>query len=311
MTHRHLIAAVILTLALLLPALPSSTAATPLELPLWPESKAPADAGQEKIVERGKARTDRSISNVTRPTLTVYLPEKQNTGAAVIICPGGGYGSLAIDKEGHDVARRLNAAGIAGIVLKYRMPRPQITGDAAPLPLEDARRALRLVRARAAEWKIDPKRIGIMGFSAGGHLASMAGTHFDAGSANAPDPLDRMNCRPDFLILVYPVITLKDPVGHTGSRTNLLGASPDVKRIEAWSSELHVTAETPPAFLVHAKDDRVKVENSLLFREAMKRAGVPAQLQLYETGGHGFGLGINGGEVATWPDRCIEWIQLR
>jgi acetyl esterase/lipase len=311
MTHRHLIAAAILILVLILPELPSSAAATPLELPLWPESKAPDDAAQEKIVERGKDRTDRSISNVTRPTLAVYLPEKQNTGAAVIICPGGGYGSLAIDKEGHDVARRLNAAGIAGIVLKYRMPRPQITGDAAPWPLEDARRALRLVRARAAEWKINPRRIGIMGFSAGGHLASMAGTHFDAGTADATDPVDRLPCRPDFLVLVYPVITLKDPIGHTGSRTNLLGAAPDAKRIEAWSSELHVTPQTPPAFLVHAKDDRVKAENSLLFHEAMKRAGVPAQLQLYETGGHGFGLGIHGGEVATWPDRCIEWIHSR
>ncbi|MCX7049527.1 MAG: alpha/beta hydrolase [Candidatus Sumerlaeota bacterium] len=287
--------------------------AEPQEIALWPadDPVVLATSGTEKIQERGKnGKVDRGISGVTKPTITVYLPaEEKNAGAAVVICPGGGYGGLAIDKEGHDMARWLNKLGVVGIVLKYRMPKPDVTKDQKPWPLLDAQRAIRLARSRAKEWRIDPARIGIMGFSAGGHLASTAGTHFDAGESGAADPVARMSSRPDFLILGYPVITFKDPIAHKGSRANLIGKTPDPKMIELYSNELQVTPQTPPAFLVHAKDDGVKVDNSLLFQEAMKKAGVPCELQLYEKGGHGFGLGVNGGEVATWPERCAAWMK--
>ncbi|HYG74328.1 MAG TPA: alpha/beta hydrolase [Planctomycetota bacterium] len=280
-----------------------------LTLPLWPDLKVEAGAGDESVTERGRnGKQDRSFKNVRVPTITVYQPEKPN-GAAVIVCPGGGYGSLALDKEGHDVARWLCGAGITGIVLKYRLPRPELSKGEAPWPLQDAQQALRLVRSRAAEWKIDPRRVGMMGFSAGGHLVSAAATHFDEGRKDAAgDKVASQSCRPDFAVLVYAVVSMGESVGHSGARAALLGKSPDSAMIERYSSHLQVTAQTPPCFLVHAKDDKVKAENSVLFSEALKKAGVPCELQLYEKGGHGYGLGINGGEVATWPERCLAWL---
>jgi len=284
------------------------TRAEPMAAPLWPDKK--PDENGEKVRELTKGKVDRFISNVTVPVLYVHLPpaDKAN-GAAVVICPGGAYVGVAIDREGHDVARWLNSIGVAGIVLKYRMPNPAATGEQIPWPLQDAQRAIRLVRQRAAEWKIDPNRVGIMGFSAGGHLASTAGTHFDAGKADAQDPIEQQSCRPDFIILGYPVITFNPPIAHTGSRDNLLGKNADATLIEKYSNELQVTAQTPPAFLVHARDDGVNVENSIQFAEAMKKAGVPCELQLYDKGGHGYGLGMNGGEVAGWPAQCEKWMR--
>ena len=241
------------------------------------------------------------------PTLTPYLPVKeQATGAAIIVCPGGGYEHLS-DREGGPVAERLNAMGITAFVLKYRLgPRYH-----HPAPLEDAARAIRLVRARAAEWKIDPQRIGILGFSAGGHLASTIGTHFDAGKPDSSDPIARVNSRPDVMILIYPVITMKD-MTHAGSKKNLLGSDPSADLLTLLSNEEHVTKETPPTFLVHTMTDTsVPVENSLAFVAALRKAGVPFELHLYERGPHGFALGGNDPILTTWPDRLADWLRLR
>ncbi len=293
----------------------SAYAAEPLVLPVWPDRDAGTLASEEQVkdIPKGVLNKDlpnRFISNVKWPTMTVHLPEPEKaSGAAVVICPGGGYGGVAIDLEGHDVARWLNTLGVAGLVLKYRMPRPAESKDALPYPLQDAQRAIRTCRARAAVWRIDPAKVGILGFSAGGHLASTAATHHDAGKPGAADPVERQGCRPDFAILVYPVVSLVEPFTHAGSRNNLLGKDADRARLETYSNELQVDAQTPPTFLVHAKDDPVKVENSQAFAKALEKAGVPHVLQLYDKGGHGFGLGVHGGDVAQWPARCAEWMK--
>ncbi|MGE5608916.1 MAG: alpha/beta hydrolase [Bacillota bacterium] len=288
----------------------SALAAEPLVLPLWPHQDPTTSQDKEKITDLTPGKVDRFISNVTVPTLTVYMPsEDKATGAAVVICPGGAYVGVAIDREGHDVARWLNSIGVAGVILKYRMPHPELSANEKPWPLQDAQRAIRLVRSNAQKWHLDPKRVGIMGFSAGGHLASTAGTHFDAGKPDASDPVERLSCRPDFMILGYPVVTFKKPIAHEGSRNALIGKDADEKLVEEYSNELQVTPQTPPTFMVHAKDDGVKVENSLQFRDALQKANVPCRLELYEKGGHGYGLGMNGGEVATWPARCAQWLK--
>ncbi len=247
-----------------------------------------------------------------RPALTICLPAKDKAvGSAVVICPGGGYGHLAMDHEGHQVARWLNSLGVAGFILKYRHRR---NGFGHPAPLRDAQRAVATVRRRAGEFGVDPDRIGIMGFSAGGHLASTAGTHFHAGKPDAPDPLDRVSCRPDFMILVYPVISMSEPFTHAGSKRNLLGPKPDPKLAESLSNERQVTPRTPPAFLVHSTEDRVvPVENSVRFYLALRRAKVPAEMHLYAKGRHGFGLGVRGcpPATATWPATCEAWLRAR
>ncbi len=244
-----------------------------------------------------------------RPSITVYLPaaDKSN-GAAVVVCPGGGYGALAVDHEGKQVAEWLNANGIAAFVLRYRIaPRYK-----HPAPIQDAQRAIRTVRTRAAAWHVDPARIGILGFSAGGHLTSTAGTHFDAGNKDAADPIDRVSCRPDFVVLVYPVISFTTAYMHAGSRKNLLGENPDEKLVESLSNEKQVTKETPPTFLVHTNEDTgVPPENSVLFYLALRKAGVPAELHIYEKGRHGLGLGPNDPAFGTWPQHCITWLRVR
>jgi acetyl esterase/lipase len=242
-----------------------------------------------------------------KPALTVYLPAaERSSGAAVVVCPGGGYGFLAADHEGVQVARWLNSAGVAAFVLQYRIaPRYK-----HPAPLQDAQRAIRTVRSRAAEWSVDPKRIGILGFSAGGHLASTAGTHFDAGDPKAEDPVDRVSCRPDFMVLVYPVISFTTPHAHVGSRNNLLGKDADAKLVESLSNEKQVTDQTPPTFLVHTNEDKgVPPENSVLFYLALRKAGVPAEMHIYEKGQHGLGLGPNDPAFSTWPQHCITWLR--
>jgi acetyl esterase/lipase len=265
----------------------------PKPMALWPDG-APGAAGKEPA---------------DTPELTVYLPPAEKaTGAAVVICPGGGYGTLAMNHEGHDVARWLNSLGVAGIILKYRhAPRYR-----HPAPLQDAQQAIRTVRHRAKEWGINPNKVGILGFSAGGHLASTAATHFDAGDKDAKDEVARQSCRPDFAVLVYPVITLAGPYAHVGSRNNLLGKNPDEKLVEHLCNDRQVTPQTPPTFLVHTTEDAgVPPENSILFYQALRKAKVPCELHIYEKGKHGLGLGSGDIAFASWPQRCAAWLQAR
>lgn len=250
-------------------------------------------------------------SNVQKPDIKVYLPSDRHniSGQAVVICPGGGYRILAYDWEGTDVARWLNSKGIAAIVLKYRLPSSSSAVVPHKVALQDAQRAMRLTRYNAAEWNIDPEKVGIMGFSAGGHLASTLSTHFDAGDPEAGDPVERLSCRPDFSILMYPVVSMYDPVTHKGSRRNLLGEEPDPALLELYSNEKQVSPDTPPAILIHSRDDKsVPVENSIGYYQALVEHGVKAEMHLYDYGGHGYSLAIGKGHLATWPDRVIEFL---
>ncbi len=251
------------------------------------------------------------IRLVQKPDLAIFLPSAKNaTGEAVVICPGGGYRILAYDWEGSDIARWFSARGIAAFVLKYRLPGAMNNIEPHRSPILDAGRALRLVRYNAAAWNIDPEKIGIMGFSAGGHLASTLSTHFDAGDSGSDDPVERVSCRPDFSVLVYPVISFTAEFTHSGSREALLGEHPDQELVRNFSNELQVTAETPPAILIHSYDDQgVPAENSLAYLEALRKFGIPAELHLYPYGGHGYSLAIGQGYLSTWPDRVIDWIR--
>jgi acetyl esterase/lipase len=261
---------------------------------------------KEKIV-----RTDITvISDVQVPDIAVYLPsQKQSTGQAVVICPGGGYWILAYDLEGTDIARYLNSIGVAAVVLKYRLPTYGNTVEPHKAPLMDAQRAMRLVRFNAAKWKIDPKKIGIMGFSAGGHLASTLGTHFDYGNLSSSDSVERISCRPDFMILMYPVITFTDPVMHRGSRDALLGKDADPSLIQYYSNELQVKEDTPPSFLVNADNDSaVPAENTLLMYKALRAKKIPAEMYIISEGEHGFGLSLKNEHVATWTTCLSKWL---
>ena len=263
--------------------------------PLWPDG-APGALGT----------ADKDI-----PTLTPFWPDPARaTGAAIVICPGGGYAGLA-QHEGADYARFLNESGIAGFVLKYRLGS---AGYRHPVMLEDAARAVRLVRTRAGEWKLDPRRIGIMGSSAGGHLASTLLTHFDAGKPDAADPIERASSRPDLGILCYAVISLGE-FGHRGTRENLLGKNPSPDLVRELSNELHVTKETPPCFIWHTYEDTgVPVENSLLFAEALRKARVPFDLHIYQKGPHGLGLGTrdwNPEKRHPWTRDCVFWLRVQ
>lgn len=268
------------------------SAAPPKKILLWPEG-APGAKGDQP--------TD-------QPTLTIYLPARESqNGAAVVVCPGGGYGHLAKDHEGSQIAEYFNAFGISAFVLHYRLGSK---GYHHPIPLGDAQRALRMVRHGAKQYRIDPKRIGIMGFSAGGHLASTAGTKFDQGKADAKDPIDRVGCRPDFMILCYPVISFTTKFTHQGSKRNLLGKqSNDEKLVRHLSNELQVTRDTPPTFLFHTNEDRgVPPENSVLFYLALRKAGIPAELHIYQKGRHGVGLSPKDPILSTWSKRLKDWM---
>jgi acetyl esterase/lipase len=245
-----------------------------------------------------------------KPSLTIYLPEKQDPArAAVIVCPGGGYTNLAIGHEGTDVAKWLNSLGVAAFVLKYRHGG---NGYRHPVPLEDAQRAIRYVRFGAEKWNIDPAKIGILGFSAGGHLASTAGTHFDRGKPDASDATDRVSCRPDFLVLCYAVISMTSDQTHKGSRNSLLGNSPDPELAKSLSNETQVTADTPPTFLFSTNaDTTVPAENSVQFYLALRKAKVPAELHIYEKGQHGVGLAPKDPILTTWKERLADWLKLR
>ncbi|MGN6494018.1 MAG: alpha/beta hydrolase [Agriterribacter sp.] len=243
--------------------------------------------------------------NVTNPSLTIYLPEKSKaTGAAVIVCPGGGYGMLVMNTEGHAIAKYFAEHGVAAFALKYRLPDDKRMKDKSIAPLQDAQRAIQMVRQRAAEWNVDTARVGIMGFSAGGHLASTAGTHF-----NNPviSNTQHTNLRPSFMILVYPVVSMTDKLGHSGSRQNLLGKNPSPQKIHLFSNELQVTAQTSPAYLLHAGDDKaVDVDNSIWLYEALRKHKVPAEMHIYPKGDHGFILQWSHDE---WLGLCLKWMK--
>jgi acetyl esterase/lipase len=281
------------SLFFLAPCLACLAADEPAVELLWP-SGAPGAVGGEEI---------------DKPSLTIWKPAPESAnGCAVVICPGGGYGFLAIDHEGKQIAQWLNSQGITAFMLKYRIaPRYK-----HPAPISDAQRALRLVRSRAGEFGIDPKRVGIMGFSAGGHLASTAATHFDDGKADAADPIEKQSCRPDFAILCYPVISFTTPYMHVGSKNNLIGKDADEQLVKSLSNELQVTERTPPTFLFHTGEDTgVPPENSILFYSALRKAKVPAEMHIYEKGVHGVGLAQKDPILGTWPGRCADWLRGR
>lgn len=275
----------------------------PMEMNLW-SGEAP---GARALEAAEQEDADGRISNIQTPTLTVYLPEGgPKPTAAVVICPGGGYSILSFEKEGREVARWLNSLGVAAAIVKNR-----VAPFTHPVPLLDGQRAMRMVRHHAGEWGIDPGRVGILGFSAGGHLASSVGTHFDGGDPNAIDPAERMSCRPDFMVLIYPVISMRDGITHGGSKQNLLGRDAPADLVELMSNELQVMKQTPPTFLAHSDDDgAVPSENSVLFYLALRKAGVPAAMHIYLKGGHGYGMREAAGFAAQdWPNRCKAWME--
>ena len=280
----------------------TSIMAQDFKLKVWPNG-APDSNGittPEELFEGKRGR------NVSEAEIYVYLPKiGVNTGAAVVICPGGGYGMEAMDHEGYDMADWLAKQGVAGIVLKYRLPYGH-----DQIPLEDAQRAIRIVRQKAAEWGINLSKIGIAGSSAGGHLASTAGTKFDLGKPDSADPLEKYSCRPDFMLLLYPVITFNEQYGHMGSRTNLIGPGNKWDLVEKYSNELHVTAQTPPTFLVLADDDNaVPTQNSIEFYLALKKFDIPAEMHIFRDGGHGFGMNKTNKPVDQWPNLFISWLK--
>jgi len=247
--------------------------------------------------------------DMDKPSLTIYLPKGENaTKTGVVVAPGGGYQHLAMEKEGEQYALWLNARGVAAFVLKYRLgPKYHY-----PVELEDAQRAIRMVRANAAEYGVDPDRIGMWGSSAGGHLTATAGTKYDAGKPEAADPVDRVSSKPEFLILAYPVITFEAPYAHTGSRKYLLGDDPDPALVASLSAETQVTGDTPPTFLFATTDDRtVPVMNSVMFYEALVKAGVPVEMHLFQHGAHGAGLAATNPQLSVWPDLLIKWMRER
>lgn len=263
---------------------------------------AAAEEPQKLGLWNGRAALGAGATEDQEVWITVYRAAQPN-GTAIVICPGGGYGGLAVQPEGHGIARWLNSHGVTGVVLEYRMP----AGRHA-VPLLDVQRTIRTVRARAQDWAVQPNRIGVIGFSAGGHLASTAATHFDAGMPDATDPVDRVSCRPDFSILIYPVISM-GARGHGGSRHNLMGKEPSAELIERYSNEQQVTPQTPPAFLAHALDDQVVVpENSQMFYDALRAKGVAAEYLILPSGGHGLS-GYKGPSWDAWQSRSIAWLK--
>ena len=249
---------------------------------------------------------------VREPAISVYLPSKHNiTGEAVLVIPGGGYHKLSYVWEGIDVAKWLNANGVVAIVLKHRLPTDlenNIVRDKSPML--DASRAMRIIRANAEKWNIDKNKIGVIGFSAGGHLASTLGTHYNQAGVEKYDEIDSGSSRPDFLALIYPVISMSAEFGHTGSKKNLLGKNPSEELIEYYSNEKHVTSDTPPTFLLHSSDDNVvSVKNSIKFYEALQENKVKAELHIYPYGGHGFSLANGKGYLSTWKNRFIDWLR--
>ena len=277
------------------------------EIPLWdkvPDEIISKEYSEKIVTDKNGIAQD--ARKVTQPTLTAYFADRQKSnGTAIIICPGGGYGMLAINKEGFKVAEWLNGLGITAFVLKYRLPSDLIMKNKTIGPLQDAQQAMRLVRRNALQWKLNPNKIGIIGFSAGGHLASTLSTHYND---KVYVPVDTTSAKPNFSILIYPVISMQEGITHQGSKDNLLGQNADTQRADYYSNEKQVNAATPKAFLVHATDDKaVPVENSINYYLALKKEKVAAEMHLYENAGHGFGLGVKG-TSASWPQTCEKWL---
>lgn len=283
--------------------------AQPKVLKLWPDgipgSKKDPTYVENIVITEGRVTR---ATNVVTPDLTVSLPDPAlATGAAVLICPGGGYGTLAFDHEGNAIAKWLNDNGIAGIILKYRLPSDRIMADKTIGPLQDAQEAMRVIRRNAAAWKIDPLKVGVIGFSAGGHLASTISTHY---ADKVYEVKDNVSARPDFSLLIYPVITMDTTFTHRGTRNNLIGLDPTEKNVFRFSNEKQITSDTPPAFLVHSSDDgAVPVKNSINYYTGLQKNKIPAELHVFQKGGHGYGLAPNGGTESSWPDLCIRWLK--
>jgi len=276
-------------------------------IPLWPDTI----PGEKKSPEY-KEGTEKwgdvlGIVKVTIPTISVYFPENEKANStAIVICPGGGYAGLAIDFEGTEIAKWLNSLGVVGIVLKYRLPSDVIMKNKSIGPLQDVQEAIRIVRRNSKAWKIDSSKIGVMGFSAGGHLASTVSTQYNYKTYNS----DSTSARPDFSLLIYPVISMRKNITHMGSRENLLGKNPDERMIAQFSNDEQVTPDTPPAFLVHATNDNtVPVQNSIRYLLALKENNVPCELHVYETGGHGFSIAHTKSTEASWPKACEIWLK--
>lgn len=284
----------------------SSLNAQTIIVKLWPD-KVPGAIIDPSYQEITQVTDILRIEKVTDPNITVYLPVgEKSTGTAVVICPGGGYGILAYDYEGTEIAKWFNSIGVAGIVLKYRLPSDLIMMNKNVGPLQDAQEAVRIVRRNAKQWNIDPNKIGIMGFSAGGHLASTASTHYNQ---KVYESKDSTSARPDFSLLIYPVISMNLETTHGGSRQNLLGENPDQALVDLFSNEQQVSKDTPPAFLVHATDDgAVPVQNSINYLLALKRNGVSGELHIYEKGGHGFAMRKTKGTEGSWPESLRTWL---
>lgn len=277
-------------------------------IPLWP-GPIPnrIETDEKEIHEETEILRIRSVQI---PEIAVYLPSKANRiGKGVVIFPGGGYQMLAYDWEGTDIAKWLNSKGIAAFVVKYRLPVSRSLTNPYEVPLMDAQRAIRLVRGQHERWGLAPDKIGIMGFSAGGHLASTLGTHFDQVVYPTADEMDTLSARPDFMVLLYPVITFTTEALHRGSMEALLGKTPDSALVNHYSSELQIRSDTPPTLLIHASDDTaVPPENSILFYTGLREKGVKASLLLYAHGGHGFSLAMGDPYLTTWTDQVISWL---
>lgn len=280
-----------------------------LTLKLWPDGipGSKVDPSYTEAITTDEGRITR-CARVVNPDLTVFLPDPEKAnGAAVLICPGGGYAVLAFDHEGNAIAKWLNDNGIAGIILKYRLPSDQIMEKKSIGPLQDAQEAMRTIRRNAADWKIDPKKIGVIGFSAGGHLASTLSTHYNE---KVYQVKDNASARPDFSVLIYPVVSFDTTITHMGSRNNLIGTNPAESEARHFSNELQITADTPPAFLVHSADDKaVPVMNSIGYFKGLQKNNISTELHVFQKGGHGYGLSPAGGTESSWPGLCIEWLR--
>jgi len=278
-------------------------------LKVWPDG-IPGSIRSETYFEESTMTGDiiSGYGKVTVPAMTVFLPaDEKATGIAVLICPGGAYAHLAFDHEGLAIAKWLNNNGIAGIILKYRLPSDFIMKDKSVGPLQDAQEAIRIIRRKASEWKINQNRIGVIGFSAGGHLASTLSTHFDE---KVYESKDTTSARPDFSLLIYPVISFDSSFTHAGSRENLIGYNPSDDEVRHFSNELMISSNTPPAFLVHSSDDHVvPVKNSLVYYEGLIKNNIVAEMHVFQKGGHGYGLSINRGTQSAWPELCISWLR--
>jgi acetyl esterase/lipase len=277
-------------------------------IPLWsneiPGAKNAIDYKEVVDIKNG---TVEFFSKVSVPTLSVFLPEKSN-GAAVVICPGGGYSNLYVFGEGVKVAKWFNSLGITAFILKYRLPSDDIMQDKTIGPLQDAQESIRFVRRNAAKWGINSQKVGVIGFSAGGHLASTLSTHYND---DVYKKKDSISARPDFSILIYPVISMEEKITHQGSKNKLLGLAPSAELIEKYSNEKQINAQTPPTFMIHAIDDKsVPVENSIQYFLALKKFNVPSEIHLYQNGKHGFGLGREGTSSKNWTKQCEEWLRI-